>query len=95
MITEVWGFDVQPQVGLYVKPDGWAYGGRLIEGDSFSELRLTTNSGGPITDLAVRIEVTGRTLQRKQGVRSVRVRIVFIGDGEPDTITGGYMEVPW
>jgi len=85
--------EVTPAVGKYVKPDGWVLGGQLIEGDDFSALRLTTNSGGPITDLAVRIEVTGRTLRTMHGTLAVRVRVIFVGDGEPDSFCGGIMGV--
>ena len=93
--TVIWGRDVTPVAGRYVKPDGWHVGGRLIEGDSFSALRLTTNSGGPITDLAVRIEVTGRTLRTTHGTWAVRVRVIFVNDGEPDTVCGGIMGVDY
>ena len=93
--TEIWGFNVTPQVGRWVKPDGWPIGASLIDGDSFSPLRLSTNSNGPVKSLAVRVETTGRTVQRVSGLRVVRVRITFVGDCEPDTVVGGYMEVPW
>jgi len=95
MITAIYGIDVTPQVGRYVKPDGWFLGANLTAGDSFSPFRLPTNSGGPIKCLAVRVEVTGRTLKRVAGLRVVRVRITFVGDCEPDTVVGGYMEIPW
>ena len=93
--TEIYGWDVTPKVGSFIKPDGWAFGQRLIAGDSFSTFRIPVNSLGPIKDLAVEIEVTGRTLQKKHGMRMVRVKVTFPGDGESDTVTSGYMEVPW
>jgi hypothetical protein len=93
MVTAIYGFDVTPQVDRYVKPDGWTFGSRLADGGSFSPFRLPTNSGGPIKSLAVNVETTGRTLQRVQGERMVRVRITFIGDGEPDTVSGGWMAI--
>lgn len=91
--TEIWGFDVTPRAGLCVRPDGWQFGEQLIEGDSFSTLRLRTGQR-VIESLAVEIAVTGRTLQRRYGMCWVRVRITFVGDGEPDVISGGWMEVP-
>ena len=97
-LTEIWGRDVTPQVGRIVRPDGWTMYGRLIAGDSFSALRLTTNSYGPVKDLAVKIEVTGRTLQRDprdRSMRVVRVKVIFVGDCEPDIVSGGWMEIPW
>lgn len=86
--------DVTPTVGTYVKPDGWAFGERLTEGDSFSTFRLPTGSGGPIKSLAVEVEVTGRTIQRKWDMRLVRCKITFVGDCEPDTVVRGWLEVP-
>lgn len=95
MITEIDSFDVRPAVGRWVKPDGWRYGSPIIDGDDFSTFRIPTHCGGPIKDLAVEIQVTGRTIQRKWEMRLVRVKITFPGDGEPDQITYGYMEIPW
>lgn len=98
MTTEIYGIDVTPAVDDIVYPDGWSdWSGRLIDGDSFSEHRITTSgrTGSLISSLAVRVEVTGRTLTRKYGHRVVRVAITFLGDGEPDTTTGGFMLVPW
>lgn len=94
--TEVWGWDVEPKVGKRIFPDGWnGWYGELIPGDSFSPLRISTNSDGPIKSLAVRIEVTGRTLTTKYSCRVVRVKVIFVGDCEPDTVSGGWMAVPW
>jgi hypothetical protein len=94
MITAIWGVSVEPQVGSYIKPDGWPLGEALLPGDSFSPFRIPVSNGGPIKSLAVRIEVTGRTFQRKNGGRVVRVKIIFPGDCEPDTVTHGYMSIP-
>ena len=96
MVTRINETDVVPAVGSYIKPDGWPMGSVLAQGDSFSPFRLPINSGGPIKSLAVRIEVTGRTIQRHAGSYHVRVRIIFVGDCEPDTVTFGTMIVyPW
>jgi hypothetical protein len=42
-----------------------------------------------------RVEITGRTLQRRpyDDRLWIRVRIVFVGDGEPDTESRGWMAV--
>jgi hypothetical protein len=58
-----------------------------------AQFYLPTNSGGPIKELAVNVTVTGRTLQRMQGDLFVRVKIEFVGDGEPSTFTGGWLKV--
>lgn len=88
------GFEVTPKLGSVIQPDEWRLSGRLIVGDDFSRFRLTTNNG-IVTSLPVRVEVTGRTIQYKNGERTVRVRITFLHDGEPDVTTGGFMYVPW
>jgi len=93
MITEINGIGVVPRIDIRFKPDGWAFGTRLVKGDSFSEFRCPTHNLGPITSLAVRLEVTGRTLQRFQGELAVRVKVIFPGDGEEDTVTHGWMWV--
>ena len=93
MITSINDYDVTPQVGRYIKPDGWSLGECLIAGDSFSRFRIPVSSGGPIKSLAVAIEPTGRTLHRKWGDLFVRVKIIFLGDDAPDVHTHGYMKV--
>ena len=94
MVAEIWGHDVTPQVGRYIKPDGWRFGELLQKGDNFSTFRLPTGSKFGVTSLAVEIETTGRTLQRREGEGGwVRVKITFVGDGEPDTVVRGYMKV--
>jgi len=93
---ELWGYDMDIKPGQYIQPDQWYISQPLIEGDDFSPLRLLTGSGqngGPIKSLAVRVDITGRTLQTHQGGRAVRVRITFLGDGEPDTHSGGWLFV--
>jgi len=95
-VIKHYGFDVNvdPCVDRFVKPDGWDFGERLIAGDDFSSFRLPTGSNGPIKSLAVEIEITGRTIQKRMNLNMVRVRIRFVGDGEPDQVTRGYMETP-
>ena len=91
---EIWGFNVEPKVGRYVQPDGWRFGSRLILGDCFSTFRLPCHNG-VIESIAVEVELTGKTLQRKYEMRMVRVRITVPGDGCDDSVFGGWMEVPW
>jgi hypothetical protein len=96
MVTQIDGIDVSPRVGSYIKPKHWPLGSCLAAGDSFSPFRLPTNSEGPIKSLAVRVEVSGRKLGRaagRAGGLTVAVKITFVGDGEPDTVTSGYMVV--
>jgi hypothetical protein len=46
---------------------------------------------GPIKELAANVYVTGRTVQWKSGCQVVRVRVEFVGDGEPSTFANGWM----
>jgi hypothetical protein len=39
----------------------------------------------------VNVVVTGRTWQRREGDYWVRVRIEFVGDGEPSVFVGGWL----
>jgi hypothetical protein len=87
------GNEIKPVVGLSVKPDEWGYSSPLLPGDSFSTFRIGLHSGGPIESLAVEIEVTGRTVQRKTGGYFIRVKITFPGDCESDTVTRGWMRI--
>ncbi len=87
----IWGREVSPKVGTFIKPDGWKFGERLIAGDSFSTFRLPTGLA-VVTSIACEIEITGRELRRAAGMSGmVRVKITFPGDGEPDTVCGGFM----
>ena len=79
-------------VGTYVEPDGWGIGNKLNPGlEGFCPYYLPTNSGGPIKELAVRVEITGRSRQRRHGGYYVRVKVIFVGDCEPDTVVKGWV----
>lgn len=91
VLTEWWGKPIEIKVGSCVWPENWSCAERLIKGDSFSEFRIPLNNGGPIRSLAIRVEVTGRTAQRRFSSYYVRVKITFPGDCEPDTVTYGWL----
>ena len=83
-------------VGTYVKPDGWTYGSVLKPGlNGFCDYYLPTNSGGPIKEIATNIIVTGRQRRRVMGDWFVRAKIIFVGDGEPNTETSGWVAANW
>ena len=91
---------VTPAVGKRVIPDGWGNPGNtsgslLIPCDDWdkADFRLPTGYHEFHYDLAVNVEVTGRTVQSKGGCYVIRVKVTFVGDCEPDTISGGWMEV--
>ncbi len=47
---------------------------------------------GRITNVAVNVEVTGRRIRQVPGGGyGWRVKVTFVGDGEPDTTVGGWM----
>jgi hypothetical protein len=88
--------DMPIKVGTYVRPDGWGLGNCLTAGlEGFCDFYLPTNSGGPIKEVAVNVEVTGRTMQRREGSYWVRVKITFVGDGEPDVVVRGWTPYQW
>jgi len=82
--------------GCFVKPDGWRFGEKLIESDwKKAEYRLPT--GDPIIkSLAVNIEITGRTHRWDAPVSgpAMRCKVIFVGDGDPDIICGGWIKWP-
>lgn len=85
-----------PEIGDYVKPDLWVIGELLMETDDFKDhsfpgcqFRIRTI----YTDLAVNVTVTSRGIRKFQGSWGwVRVKIEFVGDGEPSEFTGGWMK---
>ncbi len=84
----------EPHEDRWVKPDGWNVGGCLESSDwDAAQFRLPTGSNGPIKSLAVNITVTGKKVRYYYGMEAVRVRIEFVGDGEPSTFTNGWMGV--
>jgi len=87
--------DVEPRVGRTIQPDGWDHQCTWLTESDWDEaaFRMGTNCGGPITSIAVNITVTGRTVQERQESYWVRVQIEAVGDGEPSTFWGGWMEV--
>jgi hypothetical protein len=83
------------KAGVYVRPDNWGYGSVLVADQTgLGAFRLPSNS---YPDLAYpcNVQVTGRTVQRRDGQYMVRVRITFVGDCEPDVVTGGWTLVQW
>lgn len=83
-------------VGTYVEPDNWGIGEVLKPGlAGFCDYYLPTHSGGPVKELGVNVEITGRTRQRRCGGWYVRCRITFVGDCEPDTVVKGWVPAVW
>lgn len=93
--VEIQGVDVTPCEDSFVLPDQWSIGARLVECDwEAAPFRLPSvlHDQAP----AVKVEVTGRSLRWDNPFTmtpAVRVRVTFVGDGEPDEVSGGWMMV--
>jgi hypothetical protein len=94
-------FTVQEGSEIYV--DGWEpWASPLLPSDwKAARYRISTQNasglrGGPIKSLACNVTITGRTPQTpfgKGGADCVRVKIEFVGDGEPSTFISGWMRI--
>jgi hypothetical protein len=83
------------QVGSYIKPEGWRLGNLLTPSDwDGAEFRIESPNYPGVTR-AVNVTVTGRTFQGlpHSDARWVKVRIEFVGDGEPSTSAKGWWMV--
>lgn len=89
----IYGFEYRPMVGAFVEPDGWNIGGKL-NGSNWekADFYIETCCGGPIKELAVNIQITGRTLTRRRGCLWLRCSVEFVGDGEPSTMHRGWLK---
>jgi hypothetical protein len=88
--------DVRPEVGRGILVDGWGtHCPSYLEACELPELAPFRLPSGRYSDIryACRVEITGRTAQRRpyDDRLWVRVRIVFAGHGEPDTQARGWM----
>jgi hypothetical protein len=85
---------VTPEAGMFVQPDNWGGGNKLATCEEWDAADFRLDSWN-YTDVSfgVNIEITGRTIQweRTWWQRRVRVRIEFVGDGEPSTFSGGWL----
>lgn len=88
--------------GNFIAPDGWNIGENLEVSNGYSdsdfpgcEYRLPAGFG---IRLAVNIVITGRTSHFYGGLGTsiyrTRVKIEFVGDGEPSTYTGAWLYTP-
>lgn len=84
--------EVTPAVDSIIHIDGWQFATRLTASDwDQAAFRIPTGYSFGITSLAVNVTVTGRTFQNRQGELWVRVKVEFVGDGEPSSFQGGWM----
>lgn len=93
-IREIWGKTIEAKVGSVVWPDNWFGAEQLIESDwDAAQFRIKLGSNGPIKSLAVNVEITGRTIQYHNLAYWIRIKIEFVGDGEPSQIYRGWLKV--
>jgi hypothetical protein len=97
--------DVTPKVGSYLIPDGprhhaYAIGELLLPGEDYvdsgfagCQFRYPNPVFGASRAIAINLEITGRTIQYRDGGRYVRVKIEWVGDCEPSTFTRGWLRV--
>ena len=90
--TEIYGFAVVVGAGSVIEPDGWQISQRLEESSwDAAEFRIPTGHAFGVTSLAVNVTVTGRTWVSRCGDLWTRVKIEFVGDGEPSVMHKGWM----
>lgn len=88
--------NIQPKIGDTLYPDGWAPSLTYLNPSDWDKAEWRVPSAAyPWVNLAIRLRVTGRTVQRKHGNLVVRVEITWVGDGEPDTHSKGYLAIDW
>lgn len=87
-----------PAAGSIIKLDARRVSEQLqpCEFPEFAPFRFPSYSMQNVTGCvgpACRVEITGRKINYTGDGARVRVQVVFIGDGEPDTTAGGWMYV--
>lgn len=105
-MKEIWGHEIEAKVGGRVMIDGRTCGSDLLPGvepeqteGGFkgSQFVISTGRDFGVRQLAVNIEVTGRTIKYiERGLseqRAVRCRIIIVGDGEPNTAISGWLYI--
>jgi hypothetical protein len=78
-------------VGCILEPDG-RMGENLLPCEDYSDASFRFPVLG--LEIACNVHVTGRKLQYDGGNTKVRVRIEWVGDGEPSTFCGGWLWRP-
>lgn len=91
-VKRVGDWTIKAVVGAFVKPEGWEFARPLLLSDwndASYYLQTTYNK-----KIAVNIYITGQKIVYKKGFDDcIAVQIEFVGDGEPNSYTYGFMEV--
>lgn len=86
--------NIVPRIGDTLYLDGWTT--YLNPSDwNQAEWRVPSARYPGIPGLAINLRITGRTVQRKFGNLVVRIEIIWVGDGEPDTYSKGWLAIDW
>jgi len=86
-----------PKVNDAVRPDGWMSFSNLTEGNSYSDSSFPgcefylPSCNFIDVKYAVNIKVTGKPHFVSKDWYKSRVKIEFVGDGEPSTFEGGWI----
>jgi hypothetical protein len=95
MAAKAMGLGHQVKQDSLLEVDGWKRSERLFKGLELPEWRcdfyLSTGLTAGVMHVAVNIDVTGEKAQRRGGDLMRRVRVTFVGDGEPDQVVGGWV----
>jgi hypothetical protein len=81
----------QPRVGMRLKPDHWAMPSTLCSCDWPGASFRLPSIFHPEVALACNVQVTSTWIRAFECYDAVRVRITFVGDGDSDTITHGWL----
>lgn len=88
--------NITPKIGSRVWIDNYLTFEILVDEDCWDKADFRIPTGLKVIEsLAVNVEVTGRSIQYRSDCCEpvVRVKITFVGDGEPDQISRGWMIV--
>jgi len=86
------------EIGDFISPDGWGGGGAILAkprafcSEADMNWQFSMESGNLLGVIyAVNITITSRKVTYHKGKKRYRCRIEFVHDGEPSTVSGGYI----
>ena len=90
MSKVIWGREIRAEVTDHIAIDQGAHY-ELTPCTDWDAAEFRAYSYFTGNEIACNVEITGRTIQRRYGSSSVRVRVTFVGDGEPDEVAYGWL----
>lgn len=91
MALEIYGMVFRVGNGTVVSPDGWRGGSAHLNPPVFDGAAFSVFGPNTGNTISMNVEITGRTLQHRNGGNWIRARIEFVNDGEPNTECGGWV----